>query len=254
MSEALSTIVSFLDKQLDIAAFKDASHNGLQVESKGKVKRVCCGVDASLSFFKAAREKEADLLICHHGVSWGDSLARITDVNYRRIRYLIENDMALYACHLPLDAHPVYGNNALIADSLKLQECIPFGDYHGQYIGTVGKLPAPLPYDDFQVHVKTLLSCVTMQTMDFGKDTVHTIAIVSGGAADMVAEAGRSGVDVLITGEPALSAYSFAEEYGVNVIFAGHYATEIFGVRALGNLLEKHFGVKSEFINLNVPF
>jgi len=252
--ESLAKITAFLNRELKTESFQDSSHNGLQVENTGRVRRACCGVDASMSFFEAALARKADLLICHHGISWGDSLARITDMNYRRLKFLLEHNMALYACHLPLDAHPVHGNNAGIADALGLRARKPFGIYHGQRIGISGRLAKPMPYAEFKIHAAAAIGVPSLQCMDFGKRVVRTVAVVSGGAADLAAEAGQAGVDVFLSGEPALLAYGMAEEYRLNVVFAGHYATEVFGVRALGHLLEKHFAVQSEFINLAVPF
>lgn len=250
---ALKNIVTFLDRELKIADFKDSSHNGLQVENSGKIRRVCCGVDASMSFFKAARAKGADLVICHHGLSWGESMARITDLNYSRLKFLIENDMALYASHLPLDAHPRHGNNAGIARALGLRNLKPFGVYNGSEIGFAGRLPNPMTYSAFKKKVGTAMGS-ELQTMDFGKSRVQTVAVVSGGAAAEIVEAGQKGIDVYLSGEPALMAYSLAEEYKINAVFAGHYATEVFGVRTLGDVLQKRFAVKAEFINMHVPF
>ncbi|MBN1652872.1 MAG: Nif3-like dinuclear metal center hexameric protein [Deltaproteobacteria bacterium] len=125
----LKQITDFLDKQLAISDYQDSSHNGLQVENRREIKQVCCGVDASMEFFQAARAAGANLLICHHGLSWDVSLKRITGLNYERVSYLIGNDMALYACHLPLDAHPRLGNNAQICKALGLVELKPFGVY-----------------------------------------------------------------------------------------------------------------------------
>ena len=135
---SLEIIVSFLNRELNIKAFSDDAHNGLQVENIGKIARVCVGVDASLAFFEEAAKRKADLVICHHGLSWGDSLKRITGLNYRRLKLLIDNDMALYACHLPLDAHPRYGNNAQICKAFGLRRLNPFGIYHGTPIGFSG--------------------------------------------------------------------------------------------------------------------
>ncbi len=252
--EALTKITAFLDRELKPEAFRDASHNGLQVENRGRIKRICCGVDASMAFFEAAHSRQADLLICHHGISWGDSLARVTDLNYRRLKFLLASDMALYACHLPLDAHPLYGNNACIAKALGLRALKPFGDYHGQNIGFSGQLPKAVSYAAFKQTAAAVLGSAAMQSMDFGKQRVRSVAVVSGGASDLAAEAGRVGIDVYVTGEPALAAYAVAEEYGINVLYGGHYATEVFGVRALGNLLARHFKVEAEFINLAVPY
>ncbi len=249
----LKTIVTFLDRELKITDFKDSSHNGLQVENSGKIRRICCGVDASMSFFKAAHAKGADLVICHHGLSWGESMARITDLNYSRLKFLINNDMALYASHLPLDAHPRHGNNAGIARALGLRNLKPFGMYNGSEIGFAGRLAKPMTYAAFKKKVGKVMGS-ELQTMDFGKSRVQTVAVVSGGAAAEITEAGQKGIDVYLSGEPALMAYSLAEEYKINAVFAGHYATEVFGVRALGEVLQKRFAVKAEFIDMNVPF
>lgn len=252
---SLQSIVSYLDRELNVDAFQDVSHNGLQVEGSGIVKKVCCGVDASMSFFEAALKENADLVICHHGISWGSSLARITNLNYRRVRFLLEHDIALYACHLPLDAHRVYGNNACIANALELRNMQPFGLYHGQSIGFSGRLRAIRTIGSFVKHVQGIMNRDTpLQVMEFGPAKVKTVAVVSGGAADMAAEAGKRGIDVLVTGEPVLAAYSVAQEYGVHVVFGGHYATETFGVRSLGQLVAQQFGVESAFINMNVPY
>ena len=180
-------------------------------------------------------------------------MAHITDLNYRRIKFLMDHDIALYAAHLPLDAHPRYGNNAGIAKALGLRNLKPFGLYNGTEIGFSGKLPKPLTYTALKKKVSTITGS-TLQTMDFGKKLVQSIAIVSGGAAGEIAEAGKKGIDVYLSGEPALVAYSLAQEYKVNAIFAGHYATEVFGVRTLGEVLTKRFAVKAEFIDFKIRF
>jgi len=249
----LKTIASFLDSELKIADFDDSSNNGLQVANSGTVRKICCGVDASLAFFEEARKRGADLAVCHHGISWGDSLKRITDLNYRRVAFLVRNDMALYACHLPLDAHPRHGNNARICQALGLVRRRRFGMYRGRRIGYAGHLPRPMRYDAF----KALVARKTggeIRSMDFGRKTVRTVAVVSGGAAREAAEAGREGIDVYLSGEPALEAYSLAQEYGINAVFAGHYATEVFGVRALAAVLRRRFRVEAEFVDLKVPY
>jgi dinuclear metal center YbgI/SA1388 family protein len=250
----LSKIVRFLDKELRIADFTDPSHNGLQVENSGKVTRVCCGVDASMEFFEETARRGADLVVCHHGLSWGDSLKRITDLNYKRLSFLIRHDMALYACHLPLDAHPRLGNNAQLCKVLGLRKVKPFGLYAGKMIGVAGELPRAMPYGEFKKLVGRTVANGNMQTMDFGKKTVSTVGIVSGGAADEIVEAGQAGLDVYLTGEPKLFAWHFAQEYLINAIFAGHYATERFGVIAVGQELTRRFGLRVEFIDLQVPF
>ncbi|MDD5677635.1 MAG: Nif3-like dinuclear metal center hexameric protein [Kiritimatiellae bacterium] len=250
---ALKTIASFLDRELNIEAFSDNSHNGLQVENSGRIARVCVGVDASLAFFKEAGKRKADLVICHHGLSWGDSLKRITGLNYHRLKFLMDNDMALYACHLPLDAHPRHGNNAQICRAFGLRRLTPFGIYHGIPIGFSGSLPRAMPYAVFKARAHRVFGNA-VGTMDFGKRIVRTVAIVSGGAAAEIGEAGQKGIDVYISGEPQLKAYHLAQEYGINAIFAGHYATEVFGVKALARLLASRFQVKTEFIDMGIRF
>lgn len=249
----LDKITQFLDGELRVADFSDVSHNGLQVGGKGRVKRVCCGVDASLDFFRAAAERGADLLVCHHGISWGDSLRRITDLNYARVAFLVRHDMALYACHLPLDAHPRHGNNACICKALGLKRRQPFGLYGDVILGFAGELARRTAYTAFKKQVREKIGG-RLRSMDFGKKTVKTVAVVSGGGSDELAEAGRKGIDVFLSGEPKLSAYATAQEYAINAVFAGHYATETFGVQALAGLLAKNFAVKTEFLDLDVPF
>ena len=249
----LKEIVAYLDGELRVADFDDVSHNGLQVESDAEIRRVCCGVDASMEFFTEAQKRGADLVVCHHGLSWGDSLKRITDLNYRRLAFLIRGNMALYACHLPLDAHSRYGNNILICKALKLRNVKPFGAYHGVEIGFCGTLPRPVRYVSFKKQI-ALITGNEVRSMDVGRKTVRSVAVVSGGAADQVMEAGQKGIDVYVSGEPNLSAYGLAQEYGVNAVFAGHYATEVFGVRALAEVLCREFKVDAEFIDLHIAF
>ena len=249
----LKEFVDFLNRELDIDAFEDDSNNGLQVENSGLIRRVCVGVDASMAFFEKAAERKADLLICHHGLSWGDSLKRIDGLNYRRLKFLLNRDMALYACHLPLDAHPRLGNNAQICKALGLGDLKPFGFLHGVALGFRGTLPAALEYAQFKERVHEVFGN-TVGTMDFGKREVRSVGVVSGGAAEIVAEAGETGVDVYISGEPKLTAWHLAQELEVNAIFAGHYATEVFGVKAVAEALKARFNVQSDFIDMEIPF
>ena len=251
--KSLEKIVTFLDRELDIKAFADESHNGLQVENSGQIARVCVGVDASLAFFEEAAKRKADMVICHHGLSWGDSLKRISGINYRRLKFLLDHDMALYACHLPLDAHPRLGNNAQLAKALGVRRLKPFGLYHGIPVGFCGSLPEAMPYAAFKSRVQRVIGNM-VGAMDFGKRMVRTVAVVSGGGAALIEEAGQKGMDVYLSGEPALMAYHLAQEYKINAIFSGHYATEMFGVKALARLLSSRFGLKTEFIAMGIRF
>jgi dinuclear metal center YbgI/SA1388 family protein len=251
MTTALQ-IAQFLDKTLRVSSFEDRSHNGLQVASQGSIARVCCGVDASLEFFEASRRRGASFLVCHHGISWGDSLRRITDLNYERISFLMRHNIALYACHLPLDAHPKCGNNARICAALGIRRLRPFGLYSGKLIGFGGRLPRPVSYARFLSLVEKHIG--PARCMPFGKSQVQSIAVVSGGAASHVAEAAEQGYDVFLSGEPALSAYHEAKERGIHAVFAGHYATETFGVKAVADLLHKRFRLPAEFVDFKIGF
>jgi len=249
----LNRIVAFLNREMHIEEYPDASHNGLQVENSGSVNKICCGVDASMEFFKRAQKTGADLLICHHGISWGDSLKQITGLNYRRLAFLLKHDIALYACHIPLDAHSQLGNNALLCKALGLRNKKLFGDYRGKLIGYYGSLPRSHKYALLKKRVEKILGN-SVHSLEFGKKSVKTIGVVSGGGSDWIEEADRLKIDVFLTGEASLAGYNTANDCGINVIFGGHYATESFGVKALGKDLEKKFAVKSEFIDLQLPF
>jgi len=247
------TIAAFLNSALRIARFTDTSNNGLQVANTGNSVHVACGVDASLEFFKAARARGADMVVCHHGLSWGDSLKYITGLNHQRLKFLIDNDMALYACHLPLDAHPRLGNNAGMARALGLRELKPFGLYHGASIGVRGRLPRPLPLARFVKMVERAAGNEA-RLMAFGRPTVRSVAMVVGGGAVGLEEAAGAGVDVYLSGEPSLAAYTTASDLGMNAVFAGHYATETFGVKALAILIAKKFKVRTAFIPMGVRY
>ena len=249
----LSKIVDLLDRELDAGAFQDSSHNGLQVESPGKITKICCGVDASLEFFKEAQARGGDLVICHHGLSWGESLAQITGLNYRRVSFLMEHGMALYASHLPLDAHRTYGNNIQIAKLLKLTKVKPFGSHNGMVLGYAGKLPKPMRVTTLAKQVEALMGR-HVESMPFGRKTVSTVGIVSGGAANDMVQIEEANVDLFLSGEPALSAYVEAKDRGLNALFAGHYATEKWGVMALGKMLAAKFNVPWEFVDLGIKF
>ncbi len=249
----LETLVTFLDRELKVADIPDTALNGLQVANRGTVRKVCCGVDASLECFEAAHRAGAQLLICHHGISWGDSLKQITGLNYRRLETLLRYDLALYACHLPLDAHRRWGNNAQLCRALRLRNLKPFGHYHGVVLGYEGLLPKAVSRSAFHAQVAAVTGS-RLQTMDFGPARIRRVAVVSGGAAAEIEEAGRKGVHAYVSGEPALQAYALAQEYGVNGVFAGHYATEVFGVRALAGVLARRFGVTTELLDFRVPY
>jgi dinuclear metal center YbgI/SA1388 family protein len=253
MSLSLQRLTQFLDNTLQNNSFTDSSNNGLQIANKGSVSSIAVGVDASLRFLQAAYEQGADFVICHHGLSWADSLKRITDLNYDLVSFAITRNIAVYASHLPLDAHPLYGNNVQLAKMLKLGHIEPAFSYHGNTIGVTGVLPRALAFTDFCKLIGHQIS-PTYQALDFGPKKVKRIGIVSGGGADMIAEAKALGVDLFLTGEPSLQGYTQAENLKMNAVFAGHYATELTGVRALANLLTRKFKLPSTIIDFNITY
>ncbi|WP_436901481.1 Nif3-like dinuclear metal center hexameric protein [Halovenus halobia] len=239
-----------LNERLDIAAYAsaDASANGLQIgPADQQVDRVAFAVDGAVETLEAAAEHDADLLVVHHGISWG-GIERVTDREYDRVATAIDNDLALYAAHLPLDGHQELGNAVGIADLLSLGEREPFGAYGGEYIGQRGRLSEST---DLSTLVANLAGGLDgdheVQTLEFGPETVQDVAIVTGSGVDWLDEAIEAGADVLITGEGKQSVYHEARESGLNVVLGGHYATETFGVRALASLVED-WGLETTFI------
>lgn len=252
----LHELVATLDHCLHLDMYPDSSKNGLQVERRDtRITKVCLGVDASIPLYEEAARRGAELVICHHGISWGDSLARVTGYNFGHLEFLIEHKLALYACHLPLDAHPQLGNNAQLAKMLKLKNVAPFMRYHGgPEIGMKGELAKPMTLDAFVNAVKKGVDREEVVVFPFGKKQIKTVGIVSGGAADDIATAIDEGLDVYLSGEPNLQSYNRAAQCQMNAVFAGHYATEVFGVRALAGHITKTFGIPAEFVDFKIPY
>jgi dinuclear metal center YbgI/SA1388 family protein len=252
----LRALVAALDKTLGTGQFQDSSHNGLQVGRRdGRVTKICLGVDASLPLYEEALRRGAQLVICHHGLSWGDSMARATGYNFDHLEFLIQNKIALYATHLPLDAHSRLGNNAQIAKALKLENVAPFLRYHGgPEIGFKGAFAKPVSLDAFAALVKRITGRDNVTVFPFGKKSVRTVGIVSGSAAYEVHQAIDEKLDAYLSGEPALDAYNRAAHGNINAVFAGHYATETFGVKALAKHLVKIFGIEAEFVDFKIPW
>jgi len=240
-------LVAFLDRTLAVADFPDdSSMNGLQVEGRSPVRRVAVAVDACLPIIEAAVDWGADLLVVHHGLIWG-GIRRVTGGLKVRLQVLLGHGLGLYGCHLPLDAHPRYGNNAGILKGLGARRLRPFGSYHGRTIGFRGELPRRTGLDRFADRVAALTGG-RVETAGFG-GSVRRIAVVSGGGAGSVPELAETDIDTFVTGEPSHVAVLQAEELGRNLVFAGHYATETFGVRAVGELLGRRFGLETRFLD-----
>ncbi len=242
----LNEVVGYLDELLEISKFRDYPHalNGLQFENSGSLSRIGAAVDACEGVIKDAAAAGVDLLLVHHGLYWG-GLAPLTGAAYRKARIAVEADMASYSAHLPLDGHPRLGNNILLSEGLGLSGGQPFFSSAGQMIGW--KFVT-------EVHrevLRDLLEQVVGVPVHFapgGPVLARKIGVVTGGAGGEVAQASAEGVDTLITGEGPHWSFTAAEELGVNLFYAGHYATETFGVKALASELSTRFALPWEFI------
>lgn len=246
--QPLMKIVEWLDDYLKIESYKQADNalNGLQVASVNQsVKKVALAVDACLSTFEKSHKIGVDLICVHHGLFWGKQASIIGNL-YERVKYLQENQLALYAVHLPLDAHQESGNNRVISEQLGLKKIKGFGDYRGVIIGIEGEWETPISMEKI-CHLMKVES-EGKEFLNFGKSEIKKVGIVSGAAASMVIQAIKKGFDLFITGESSHEVYHLCKEQKMNIIFAGHYQTETGGVRAVGKLLEKKFGIESEFI------
>ncbi|HKY59583.1 MAG TPA: Nif3-like dinuclear metal center hexameric protein [Gemmatimonadota bacterium] len=247
MSLPRDRLVTYLNEYLEIAAWDEKSLNGLQVEGAAEVERVALATDAALATFAMAQEAGAAFLIVHHGLFWG-RVEPVVGPQRARIAALLGAGISLYAAHLPLDAHPGVGNNAVLARLLKVENLVPFGRWGGRTLGWRGLLRATTDRAGLAAGLEALLQA-RPDVLPFGADEIRSVAIVSGAAADLVDEAAAAGVDAFVTGETSHVAWHRARELGMNVFFAGHYATETLGVRALGDHLAGEFGVETVFLD-----
>ena len=248
----LATFIDRLDTELrtDDYADVDASPNGLQVGHRdGEVEHVAFAVDAAEATIEAAVDAGADALVTHHGLVWG-GLDRVTGREYERVAPLVEHDIALYVSHLPLDGHPELGNAAGVAALLDLDELEPFGSLGPETVGLWGERASPLPLPELRDTLDAALDTgdQPVQTLGFGPDSVEKVAVLTGSGVDWLDEAQAVGADTLVTGEGKQQVYHEAREAGINVVLAGHYATETFGVRSLQALAEE-WGLETSYID-----
>ena len=226
---SISKIESWLSRTLDVAAFDDVSNNGIQIERSGggaaEVARVAFAVDASVRAVAAAAAAGAQLLVVHHGISWGGGVKRIAGGVYGVVKAAMDADLALYACHLPLDAHPRLGNNAQIARLLGLSNVRPAFSYHGNVIGLVGESRAARK------------AVVGECAIDLQRGI--KVGVCSGGAGEFAEEAKRLGCGLYVTGEASWGDVVAAENCGMRMVCCGHYETEVFGVRAVAGAMKR---------------
>jgi dinuclear metal center YbgI/SA1388 family protein len=243
----LSELIRALDDLLEPDAFEDMGPNGLQVPGQTEIERVVTGVSAQRELFERAVAEQAQLVLVHHGLFWSFAPLGLTPRLAERLRPLFHHDLSLAAYHLPLDAHPEVGNNALLAEALGAAGHVAFAG-----IGRGATFAEPVAAAELFERVAAATGREPL-VFDAGPPEVRRIAIVSGGAASRLDQAIAEGYDAFLTGEPKENVMADAREAGIHFIAAGHYATETFGVRRLGDWLADRFGVEHVWVDIPNP-
>lgn len=245
----LSDIIEYVDAELIPDSIQDypGSFNGLQIENSGEITRIVAAVDASLAVIEHAAAVTGTLLIVHHGLFW-QGVQKIAGPFRRKIQSALDGDLALYSSHLPLDLHPVFGNNVLLAEAVGIQNLqpLPADAKSGQSHGLIGDWHGQR---DHLIEIVAQVVGGPVHHCPGGSSQIHRIAVITGGAGSEVEAVARTGADAFITGEGPHWSYPLAEEVGLNVLYAGHYATETFGVRRLAALVGEKFHLKHVFVD-----
>lgn len=245
----LNELRDYIESELEVSRFRDYCPNGVQVEGRAEVRRLASAVTASQAALEAAAAWDADAILVHHGYFWRSEDASITGIKKRRVAHLLKHDISLLAYHLPLDAHPVLGNNAQLAELLGFVEQGRFGE---QDIAMYGTLAQPQPLQQLARHIQHILHREP-QVIGHANPTISRIAWCSGAAQGCFEQAVALGVDAYLTGEISEQNVHVAQETGVAFICAGHHATERYGVQALGEHLAARFGLEHRFFDQDIP-
>jgi dinuclear metal center YbgI/SA1388 family protein len=249
----LKEILEAADAILEPERFEDYGPNGLQVPGRAEVATLATGVSAHLELFQQAAAEKADLLLVHHGIFWGSGPGPIDEQLKRRLQVLFDADISLAAYHLPLDAHLELGNNALLAQALGAEELRPFAVHRGEPIGVLAELPdGGMTLAELSERTREVTAREPL-VFDSGPPRIDRVGIVSGAGADYLADAAAAGAQAFITGEPAERCMAQARELGLHFLAAGHYATETFGVRRLGEHLAGRFDLRHVFLDAPNP-
>lgn len=247
-------LTAYLNDLLCVRDFSESAINGLQVQGRKKVQKIAFAVDGVLESFEQAARWGADYIIVHHGLFWGRPYP-LRGADYRRIKCLMDHEIALYACHLPLDAHLVFGHAACLLNKLDIQgECEAFGRYGEQTIGAMARIKEQSLHD-FTDSLRTLFPS-GIQTLEFGSDKIRTVACVTGQGADfsLLKEAKIKNIDFYISGETTHPSYHYAREQGINLALCGHYQTETFGLKALMEHIQQKFQAETRFFDIPTGF
>jgi dinuclear metal center YbgI/SA1388 family protein len=241
-------LAAYCDRLLRVSQINDYDRavNGLQVENRGRIVKIAAAVDGSLATVNKAIAEGANFMIVHHGVFWSPAHPW-TGGKYELMRVLIENDVAIYSSHLPLDVHPKFGNNVLFCQELKLRKLKPFFFEKNQYLGL--RAAVRINRRELVGRVKMAVGGTTPKLIPGGPEICNRIGVVTGGAGGSLKIAADEGVDTFITGEGPHWTFAMAEELGINVIYGGHYATETFGVKALAAHLSRRYGLPWIFVD-----
>ena len=243
----LHEIVNFCDRRTRRAEVADfgGAHNGLQVENNGEVGRIGAAVDAGQRPFEAAIAAGIDFLICHHGLFWTPPTP-LTGFAYRKVKTALDGNLAVYGAHLPLDCHPEIGNNALLAKALGLPTFGTFLNYEGNDIAVIAEGP-PGGRRELGASLQNLFP-ETYGAIEYGSERPQRIGILTGSGQSAVPHLLTNGIDTLVTGELRQHHFNMAQELGLNLYPCGHYATEVFGVKALAAEVAGKFGLEWEFL------
>jgi dinuclear metal center YbgI/SA1388 family protein len=239
----LEEIITYQNDLLRVPEFADYPNalNGLQLQNSGTVTKVAVAVDACEAVLKMTIAAGADLLVVHHGLFWG-GLQSLTGPAYRKLKLAIANNIAIYSVHLPLDAHPQHGNNALLCDALD------FPEVRRSFLQIGFQVDVPIERNLLRERIEKAVGG-KVHLAPGGPETSRRIGVLTGGAGGEIAKAAEEGVDTFITGEGPHWSFTAAEEFGINLFYAGHYATEVFGVRQLGKLLHEEFSLPWKFLD-----
>jgi dinuclear metal center YbgI/SA1388 family protein len=241
----------FLASELQIARFRDYCPNGVQVEGRNEIKRIISGVTACQALLEEAVRLKADAILVHHGYFWRGEDMRVIGQKHKRLKILLENDISLFAYHLPLDMHPIVGNNAQLAKKLDLQMSSRFGEDDIIWMGN-SQLESLKTVGDLANHIINKLGRAPMLIGD-GNQLLGNIAWCTGAAQSMLGQAIDAGANVYISGEISEPTVHLARESNVAYLACGHHATERYGVQALGELIEKQFGIEHIYVDINNP-
>ncbi|MFW2078086.1 Nif3-like dinuclear metal center hexameric protein [Acinetobacter sp. ULE_I010] len=248
----LKEIIQWCDQTLKSHEFKDYAPNGLQIEGKSEVKKILCAVTASQDAIEATIEQNADLLLVHHGYFWKGEPYPITGMRGKRIKSLIQNDISLAGYHLPLDAHPILGNNAAIADILDLENIEALDPNERHPIGNIAYLKQAMSPEHFKDYLSERLGFNTIH-LTAEKSSIQKIGFCTGGAQDFIAQAAQMDCDAYISGEVSERTFYEAKELNVHYYACGHHATERYGVQRLAKAISEQFNIEYSYFELNNP-